>query len=68
MKKTYSVRADEEVMKKIDIRAKTLGLNRSSYLLFLATSVEGILGSQDKVNKESAAVVDALSKISSLGK
>jgi predicted ATP-dependent serine protease len=68
MKKTYSVRADEEVMKKIDFRAKTLGLNRSSYLLFLATSVEGILGSQDKVNKESAAVVDALSKISSLGK
>jgi predicted ATP-dependent serine protease len=55
-------------MKKIDIRAKTLGLNRSSYLLFLATSVEGILGSQDKVNKESAAVVDALSKISSIGK
>lgn len=68
MKKTYSIRVDEDIMAQIDKTAKSLGLSRSSYLVFLATSIEGIMGSQEARDTQVAGVVDGLSKLSSLGK
>lgn len=66
MKKTYSIRCEEDIMKSIDETAKSLGLNRSSYLIFLATSIEGILGSQEHRAEQSKGIVNALSEISDL--
>jgi len=66
MKKTYSISVEEETMDAIDKTAKSLGLNRSSYLTFLATSIEGLLGSQEKRDEGASGVVDALSRMSSL--
>lgn len=68
MKRQYSISVEEDVMQRIDATAKSLGLNRSSYLTFLATSIEGVLGSQEQKDEQSAMVFETLRGQSSLTK
>lgn len=68
MKKTYSVRCEPEIMEQIDKTAKGLGMTRSTYLIFLAQMIEGVLGSQDHREAQIAQVVKAAQEVSTLGK
>lgn len=68
MKKTYSITCEPEIMARIDNTAKSLGMTRSVYMVFLAQTIEGLLGSQDQRDTQIAEVVKAAQSVSTLGK
>ena len=64
MKKTYSITCEPDVMARIDETAKGLGMNRSSYLTWVGTTVAKLAESDDSFSNQLAFVLTSLVSVS----
>lgn len=66
LKKTYSITCEPEVMAKIDETAKGLGMNRSTYLVWLGTTIGRLADSEENFTNQLAFVLTSFASASSL--